>query len=161
MRENSPSALELVDLDSPPLSRDRERRETRRGIAGAEAEAEADADEEGEADMLLLEVGTTKSAPAIPSDLIHGILNHGFSKPSRATRKETEIATETGMSISRDARELVARYIEVFAREAVARSVFERGEQERGREARSEGKDGTWLEVADLEGVAVQLGLDF
>jgi CENP-S associating Centromere protein X len=61
--------------------------------------------------------------------------------------------------ISTDARELVGKYVEVFVREAIMRSAYERNE--RDKEAGGESTGSRWLEVEDLERIAPQLCLDF
>lgn len=73
----------------------------------------------------------------IPDDLLSVIL-HQFFK-------------EEGTRMHRDSTSAVARYMEVFVREGIARAVWGRGD---------EGTGGT-LEVEDLEKLAPQLVLDF
>lgn len=58
--------------------------------------------------------------------------------------------------IAKDAKALVGKYVEIFVKEAIARSVHERME----RDVEGGGGDG-WLEVEDLERCAPQLILDF
>lgn len=140
-RSDSPSALELVDLE--PAS-----------LAGNNNETSS------EADMLLLEVSSSRPPLAIPPDLIHAILNHTLTTNTSSASSHPSSSSPSSKHkprISSDARDLVARYIEVFAREAVARCVFEKTEKSEERQKGGE----MWLEVDDLEAVAVQLGLDF
>jgi hypothetical protein len=60
------------------------------------------------------------------------------------------------MRVSRGADRAVAKYMDTFVREAIARAAYERAETER----RVGGGDG-FLEVEDLERVGVQVVLDF
>lgn len=104
-----------------------------------------------EPDMILAEITVDPSplstTSPIPQPLVHRLLSHHF---------ENGAATK----ISVDARDLVSRYLEVFVREAVMRSAFERDEREGGDGSR-QGVGGGFLEVEDLERAAVQLCLDF
>lgn len=109
---------------------------------------------QAEPDYILAEVThaevADKHEPAIPSALIHTLLNHHFSDKDK-TR------------ISQEAKVVIAKYVDIFVREAIARSAFERQEQsaEDGmKELSGRGDDG-WLEVEDLEKMAPQLVLDF
>lgn len=94
-----------------------------------------------EPDMILaeVEVGQPSQSP-IPEALVQKMISHHFT-------------TTGNTKMSRDARDLVTKYIEVFVREAIMRSAFERQEKD--------GKGGGFLEVEDLERAAVQLCLDF
>lgn len=96
-----------------------------------------------EPDMILaeIEIGQPTQSP-IPEALVHKMIAHHFS------RKDVKM--------SRDARDLVTKYVEVFVREAIMRSAYERQEKER-----DSGGGGGFLEVEDLERAAVQLCLDF
>lgn len=95
-----------------------------------------------EPDMMLAEIEVSPSTQSpIPEALIHKMLVHHFTKKD--------------IKMSRDARDLVSKYVEVFVREAIMRSVFERQEKEKG------AGGGVFLEVEDLERAAVQLCLDF
>jgi len=67
--------------------------------------------------------------------------------PALLTRLLHEFFSRDGTRITRDANEAVARYMDVFVREAIARSCAERG-------------GSGFLEVEDLEKVAPQLLLD-
>jgi hypothetical protein len=65
------------------------------------------------------------------------------------------------MRITTDAKEVLGKYVEVFVREAIARSAYE--SQGNGLDDADEGMrraDG-FLEVEDLEKTGVQLVLDF
>lgn len=101
-----------------------------------------------EPDMILAEITTTSTNTESPisEQLVHKMLHHHFQKPEK-TR------------ISTDARDLVTKYLEVFVREAIMRSAFERQEKD-GNEGDA-GAGGGFLEVEDLERAAVQLCLDF
>lgn len=95
-----------------------------------------------EPDMILAEITTHPSSESsIPQQLVHKILQYHFEKPEKT-------------KISVDARDLLTEYLDLFVREAVARSNEERKERE-GNE------HGGFLEVEDLERSAVQLSLDF
>ncbi|KAL2001817.1 hypothetical protein VTN02DRAFT_1192 [Thermoascus thermophilus] len=105
-----------------------------------------------EPDYILAEI-TTKpndvesSDPTIPPKLLTTILHHHFQS------EKTKIA--------KDANVVVAKYVDIFVREALARATYERQESEghTGSGGRSVG-DG-FLEVEDLEKLAPQLVLDF
>ncbi|PWY95336.1 hypothetical protein BO94DRAFT_531255 [Aspergillus sclerotioniger CBS 115572] len=106
---------------------------------------------EPEPDYILAEIihNETKSDsvltndPVIPPKLLTRLLHHHFQN------QKTKIA--------KDANTVVAKYVDVFVREALARAAFER------REAVGKGVsvgDG-FLEVEDLEKMAPQLVMDF
>lgn len=98
-----------------------------------------------EPDMILAEIEVAQpSQSPIPEALVHKMLSHHFTKGE-------------GVKMSRDARDLVTKYIEVFVREAIMRSAYERQEKEED----GGGGGGGFLEVEDLERAAVQLCLDF
>ncbi|KAL4956006.1 CENP-S associating centromere protein X-domain-containing protein [Aspergillus filifer] len=79
------------------------------------------------------------SDPLIPPKLLTKLVHHHFKN------EKTKIA--------KDANGVVAKYIDVFVREAVARAAFERAEG-------GAGGDG-FLEVEDLEKMGPQLAMDF
>lgn len=85
----------------------------------------------------------TTSDPAIPGKLLTRLLHHNFQN------EKTKIA--------KDANEVVAKYIDVFVREALARAAYERAEGGVGGGSVGDG----FLEVEDLEKMAPQLVLDF
>ncbi|KAJ0425844.1 CENP-S associating centromere protein X-domain-containing protein [Aspergillus carlsbadensis] len=104
-----------------------------------------------EADYILAEITHNKepdtedlisSEPLIPQKLLTKLLHHHFRK------EKTKIA--------KDANAVVAKYIDVFVREAVARAAYERSESGTGGGVR----DG-FLEVEDLEKMGPQLAMDF
>lgn len=66
--------------------------------------------------------------------------------PELLTRLLHTFFEKDGTRISKDANEAVAKYMDVFVREAIARAAVE--------------KNGGFLEVEDLEKVAPQLLLD-
>lgn len=123
----------------------------------AESEPESTAQSttpQPEPDYILAEVTHAEVAdeqgPMIPSALIHTLLNYHFSDKDK-TR------------ISQEAKTVIAKYVDIFVREAIARSAFERQEKsaENGtKDLNGRGDDG-WLEVEDLEKMAPQLVLDF
>ncbi|KAE8366304.1 CENP-S associating centromere protein X-domain-containing protein [Aspergillus caelatus] len=84
------------------------------------------------------------SEPAIPPKLLTKLVHHHFKG------QKTKIA--------KDANEVVAKYVDVFVREALARAAFERAEGAKGVER---GIGDGFLEVEDLEKMAPQLVLDF
>lgn len=79
--------------------------------------------------------------PTVPSELLTRLLYEFFESDKT--------------KITKDANEAVARYVDIFVREAIARSVVER---EGGNGTTSGG--GGFLEVEDLEKIAPQLLLD-
>lgn len=105
-----------------------------------------------EPDFILAEVthdnGQTSDEPVVPLSLLHRILHHNFRD-----KDKTRITT--------DAKEVLGKYVEVFVREAIARSVYE--SQGKGTDDAGEGmgRDDGFLEVEDLEKTGVQLVLDF
>ncbi|KAJ5351959.1 hypothetical protein N7452_000933 [Penicillium brevicompactum] len=105
-----------------------------------------------EPDYILAEITTTNpvedvnsSDPKIPPKLLTRLLHEHFQND------KTKIA--------KDANNVVAKYIDVFVREAIARAAFERAETNGNAGGRSVG-DG-FLEVEDLEKMAPQLTMDF
>ncbi|KAF7592293.1 hypothetical protein BBP40_000424 [Aspergillus hancockii] len=105
-----------------------------------------------EPDYILAEITNTgveendvlSSEPAIPPKLLTKLVHHHFKKD------KTKLA--------KDANEVVAKYVDVFVREALARAAFERVEGNAGVEV---GIGDGFLEVEDLEKMAPQLVLDF
>ncbi|KAL3486820.1 CENP-S associating centromere protein X-domain-containing protein [Aspergillus germanicus] len=104
-----------------------------------------------EADYILAEITHNKdpdvedvisSEPLIPQKLLTKLLHHHFRK------EKTKIA--------KDANAVVAKYIDVFVREAVARAAYERAEGGTGG-----GVGDGFLEVEDLEKMGPQLAMDF
>ncbi|PKY09232.1 hypothetical protein P168DRAFT_301781 [Aspergillus campestris IBT 28561] len=89
-------------------------------------------DAQAEADDVL------SSEPAIPTKLLTRLLHQHFQNP------KTKVAKE--------ANPVIAKYVDVFVREALARAAYERAE--------GGGGDG-FLEVEDLEKMAPQLTMDF
>ncbi|KAK2762279.1 hypothetical protein FQN54_001289 [Arachnomyces sp. PD_36] len=87
--------------------------------------------------------------PAIPPKLLTRILHHHFQSD------KTKIA--------KDANRVVAKYVDIFVREALARAAYERQEGNKQAEAAG-GRRGLadgFLEVEDLEKLAPQMVLDF
>ncbi|KAL4873812.1 CENP-S associating centromere protein X-domain-containing protein [Aspergillus spectabilis] len=103
-----------------------------------------------EANYILAEISHVEPAtedvlssdPLIPPKLLTKLVHHHFRN------EKTKIA--------KDANAVVAKYIDVFVREAVARAAFER---EEGKTSSKVG-DG-FLEVEDLEKMGPQLAMDF
>ncbi|GKZ26123.1 hypothetical protein AbraIFM66951_006418 [Aspergillus brasiliensis] len=81
--------------------------------------------------------------PVIPPKLLTRLLHHHFQN------EKTKIA--------KDANTVVAKYVDVFVREALARAAFERSEAVGKGAAVGDG----FLEVEDLEKMAPQLVMDF
>ncbi|OQD68418.1 hypothetical protein PENDEC_c036G04292 [Penicillium decumbens] len=105
-----------------------------------------------EPDYILAEITTNNqtedvasSDPKIPPKLLTRLLHHNFHN------ERTKVA--------KDANDVVAKYVDVFVREAIARAAYERAETDGAGGARSIG-DG-FLEVEDLEKMAPQLTMDF
>ncbi|KAL4752462.1 CENP-S associating centromere protein X-domain-containing protein [Aspergillus terricola var. indicus] len=111
-------------------------------------------DDENEANYILAEITHAKpehedvlsSDPLIPPKLLTRLLHHHFRN------EKTKIA--------KDANAVVAKYIDVFVREAVARAAFERAEAQGGAGGGGGIADG-FLEVEDLEKMGPQLAMDF
>lgn len=116
--------------------------------------------EDDEPDYILAEITTHEkdttdilsSAPTIPPKLLTRLLAHHFQDP------KTKLA--------KDANGVVAKYVDVFVREALARAAYESsgggGGDARGEETgRARGIGDGFLEVEDLEKMAPQLILDF
>ncbi|RAK86547.1 hypothetical protein BO79DRAFT_289162 [Aspergillus costaricaensis CBS 115574] len=81
--------------------------------------------------------------PVIPPKLLTRLLHHHFQN------EKTKIA--------KDANTVVAKYVDVFVREALARAAFERSEAVGKGASVGDG----FLEVEDLEKMAPQLVMDF
>ncbi|KAL4766492.1 CENP-X/MHF2 family protein [Aspergillus foveolatus] len=111
-------------------------------------------DDESEANYILAEITHAKpehedvlsSDPLIPPKLLTRLLHHHFRS------EKTKIA--------KDANAVVAKYIDVFVREAVARAAFERAEAQ-GVAGGGGGIADGFLEVEDLEKMGPQLAMDF
>ncbi|KAK4213604.1 CENP-S associating centromere protein X-domain-containing protein [Rhypophila decipiens] len=107
------------------------RRDKQRGGASMDEEMEVDGEEEEEEE----EEEDDDTRKTIPPELLTRLLHELFEKD------ETRI--------TRDANDAVAKYVDVFVREAIARAAAERGSG-----------TGGFLEVEDLEKIAPQLLLD-
>ncbi|RDW90237.1 uncharacterized protein DSM5745_02012 [Aspergillus mulundensis] len=111
-------------------------------------------DDENEANYILAEIthvepeheDVLSAEPLIPSKLLTKLVHHHFRN------EKTKIA--------KDANAVVAKYIDVFVREAVARATHERVEAQGGAAGGGGIGDG-FLEVEDLEKMAPQLAMDF
>ncbi|KUL90291.1 hypothetical protein ZTR_02038 [Talaromyces verruculosus] len=107
-----------------------------------------------EPDYILAEIVTTNpkprsiesDEPGIPPKLLTTILHHHFQN------KKTKI--------TKDANEVVAKYMDIFVREALARAAFERADAASKDGGGRYAGDG-FLEVEDLEKLAPQMLLDF
>ncbi|OJI97172.1 hypothetical protein ASPVEDRAFT_36569 [Aspergillus versicolor CBS 583.65] len=107
-------------------------------------------DDETEANYILAEIthgepaseDVLSSDPLIPPKLLTKLVHHHFRN------EKTKMA--------KDANGVVAKYIDVFVREAVARAAFERAEGGGGG-----GVADGFLEVEDLEKMGPQLAMDF
>ncbi|CAI7600037.1 unnamed protein product [Penicillium glandicola] len=129
--------------------------------AASESESESNSNESSrsrsrslsqEPDYILAEITTTNQAedvtfsdPKIPSKLLTRLLHQHFQN------EKTKVA--------KDANGVVAKYVDVFVREAIARAAYERAESDGNIGGRGLG-DG-FLEVEDLEKMAPQLTMDF
>ncbi|CAI7676821.1 unnamed protein product [Penicillium manginii] len=103
-----------------------------------------------EPDFILAEIiennpteDVASSDPTIPPKLLTRLLHQHFSN------EKTKVA--------KDANSIVAKYVDVFVREAIARAAYERAETNNGGKGASDG----FLEVEDLEKMAPQLTMDF
>ncbi|KAL6237741.1 CENP-S associating centromere protein X-domain-containing protein [Aspergillus navahoensis] len=111
-------------------------------------------DDEDEANYILAEITHAESAhddvlssdPLIPPKLLTKLVHHHFRN------EKTKIA--------KDANAVVAKYIDVFVREAVARAAYERAEAQ-GVMGGGGGTADGFLEVEDLEKMGPQLAMDF
>jgi CENP-S associating Centromere protein X len=105
-----------------------------------------------EPDFILAEVtchdDNASDEPVVPLPLLHRILHHNFRD-----KDKTRITT--------DAKEVVGKYVEVFVREAIARSAYESQGKGAGGADDGMGRDDGFLEVEDLEKTGIQLVLDF
>ena len=110
-----------------------------------------------EPDYMLAEIITRdksddvmSSEPTIPPKLLTKLLHHNFQNPKT--------------KISKDANEAVAKYVDIFVRESLARSVYERSEAEGGSDGQISLGDG-FLEVCvsplPLGSVGFELRIDF
>ncbi|KAH8163174.1 hypothetical protein CIB48_g5069 [Xylaria polymorpha] len=111
------SAIDPFADDDPPRQRRRDNMDVDREAEGIEVD---DDDEDAEAKK------------TIPPELLTRILHEFFEKD--------------GTRISKDANKSVAKYMDIFVREAIARTAVEKGSG--------------FLEVEDLEKVAPQLLMD-
>jgi hypothetical protein len=87
---------------------------------------------------------TEDDTPKVPDKLIMTLLQHSFQD-----KEKTKINKEAG--------KIMRKYVEVFIREALARSAFAREEREREGSGVGDG----FLEVEDLERMGQQMVLDF
>ncbi|EEH50533.2 uncharacterized protein PADG_06612 [Paracoccidioides brasiliensis Pb18] len=93
------------------------------------------------------------SEPMIPSKLLTTLLHRHFQD------EKTKIA--------KDAGRVVAKYVDIFVREALARAAYERTQVEESRSdspearGRARAKVDSYLEIEDLEKLAPQMVLDF
>jgi hypothetical protein len=105
-----------------------------------------------EPDFILAEVTHNEEKasdePMIPLSLLHRILYHNFRDNDK-----TRITT--------DSKEVLGKYVDVFVREAIARSAYESQGKGANEEGDFSGRDDGFLEVEDLEKTGVQLVLDF
>ncbi|OOQ86924.1 hypothetical protein PEBR_19197 [Penicillium brasilianum] len=144
----SSSTTKRQRVESPPASE---------SLAGSDAGSDASVHSRErslsqEPDYILAEIIThhetedvSSSEPKIPAKLLTRLLHHHFQN------EKTKVA--------KDANTVVAKYVDVFVREAIARAAYERAEMEGAGGGRRAG-DG-FLEVEDLEKMAPQLTMDF
>ncbi|CEO59490.1 hypothetical protein PMG11_04165 [Penicillium brasilianum] len=144
----SSSTTKRQRVESPPASE---------SLAGSDAGSDASVHSRErslsqEPDYILAEIIThhetedvSSSEPRIPAKLLTRLLHHHFQN------EKTKVA--------KDANTVVAKYVDVFVREAIARAAYERAEMEGAGGGRRAG-DG-FLEVEDLEKMAPQLTMDF
>ncbi|KAJ5450739.1 uncharacterized protein N7458_007188 [Penicillium daleae] len=144
----SSSSAKRQRVESPPASE---------SVDGSDADSDASTHSREhspsqEPDYILAEIIThhetedvTSSEPKIPAKLLTRLLHHHFQS------EKTKVA--------KDANMVVAKYVDVFVREAIARAAYERAEADSAGGGRRAG-DG-FLEVEDLEKMAPQLTMDF
>ncbi|OXV07898.1 hypothetical protein Egran_04338 [Elaphomyces granulatus] len=153
----SKSTLSRQKSPSPPVSVSSASSGLQSGPGSASPRRERELS--GEPDYILAEIITNvqshdvqTSDPAIPPKLLTRLLHHHF--------------TSDKIKITKDANAVVAKYVDIFVREALARAAYERvGENYNGDtvDGLGGGKgfgDG-FLEVEDLEKLAPQMILDF
>ncbi|KAL4994573.1 CENP-S associating centromere protein X-domain-containing protein [Aspergillus recurvatus] len=139
----SPSATGSGTNSASPTSDDSDR-----------ASAASASDDEDEANYILAEITHAEPAhedilssdPLIPPKLLTKLVHHHFRN------EKTKIA--------KDANAVVAKYIDVFVREAIARAAHERAEAQ-GVAGGGGGIADGFLEVEDLEKMGPQLAMDF
>ncbi|KAK0389797.1 hypothetical protein NLU13_3370 [Sarocladium strictum] len=124
---------------SNPFASDEEQRRTASSDEEEVEEEEEEEEEEGEAPARAKraprggeDAGSEEAEKTIPKELLTRLLHEFFAKD--ATR------------MSKDANAAVGKYVDIFVREAIARTAVE--------------KQGGFLEVEDLEKIAPQLLLD-
>lgn len=125
-----------------------------------------------DADMLLVEITHDPShshsrskdgsemdngKPAIPEALVHRIIAEGWVGGDTGSDDGGKKGQQ--MKMSTDARRVLARYVETFVREAVARCALSGGGG--GHDEDEAGGKKEWVDVEDLERVGAQLVLDF
>ncbi|CAJ2511786.1 Uu.00g074110.m01.CDS01 [Anthostomella pinea] len=133
----SPQIINSDQSDLDPFADDDDDDPPRRERQRQEQAMEVDQDEEednnnGEEDQEDKDDDDDEAQKTIPPELLTRLLHEFFEKD--------------GTRISRDANAAVAKYMDIFVREAVARTAVEKG--------------AGFLEVEDLEKVAPQLLLD-
>ncbi|KAK3304713.1 CENP-S associating centromere protein X-domain-containing protein [Chaetomium strumarium] len=114
-----------------------QRREARREVEDGD-EMEIDVDARAEREVQVQEIGD--------DDEEEGEDDRERIPPELLTRILYEFFEREGTRITKDANSAVARYVDVFVREAIARAAVER--------------EGGFLEVEDLEKIAPQLLMD-
>ncbi|KAK3396740.1 CENP-S associating centromere protein X-domain-containing protein, partial [Sordaria brevicollis] len=153
---NDLSMLGSDDDDDDDDDRQRRRRRMQQGSNGDDLDVESDRyqqasdledqdqDDEEESD----EEEEDEDRPTVPSDLLTHLLYEFFESDKT--------------KITKDANEAVAKYVDIFVREAIARSVVERQGGNNGGTITGGGGGvgGGFLEVEDLEKVVPQLLLD-
>ncbi|KAJ5114331.1 hypothetical protein NUU61_000090 [Penicillium alfredii] len=161
---SSASASKTAKLESKPTTSKKRARAESPPTAESASDAASQSEDEDESnrsrdrslsqepDYILAEITSaqqgddvTSGDPAIPPKLLTKLLHHHFQS------EKTKVA--------KDANGVVAKYVDVFVREAIARAAFERAETDDQAGGRGAG-DG-FLEVEDLEKMAPQLTMDF
>lgn len=138
----------------------------RRSEGESNAESASDISDEQDADQSNTEAADSDGGSEEPDYILAevtteptGTQDHTLSLPLIHRIMQEHFKDGEKMKVSVDARELVGKYIEVFVREAIMRSAYERNE--RDKEDGGGGTSSGWLEVEDLERIAPQLCLDF
>ena len=164
--EKTDDTSSKITRRSQPTRHSRSSSEARNQSSNAADSSPAPSDDEGdhdhsldaspEPDFILAEVThenwDLSKAALVPSDLLHTILHEHFQhmpKPKLAI----------------DAKQLISKYVDVFVREAIMRSDYERHGGERAEDHDNSAigaiRSDEWLEVEHLEKIGAQMCLDF
>ncbi|KAG5288943.1 CENP-X superfamily domain-containing protein [Histoplasma capsulatum G186AR] len=116
-----------------------------------------------EPDYILAEI--TEPAPLDPREELES--SDPLIKPKLLTTLLHRHFQDDKTKITKDAVRALAKYVDIFVREALARASYERAEGQSGKSASRDTRGGArarvdnYLEIEDLERLAPQLVLDF